>query len=159
MRRRRLARALTADMVRPRRSQKSGRLIGLQNQNRTWHIAKDMLRVRTKGQPRQPVVMMGRDNDQVDVSFLCHVDDFFTWHTFTKLAVAVCVLLPYIFGSRLKSFLEICPFPSHAIAIARSERVFDLVGGAPIDVEECQMSAQRPRQGQTERNRPMAFER
>src|SRR5262245_56593782 len=85
------------DRTLPRPSHKSGRLIGLQNQNRTWHIAKDMLRVRTKGQPRQPVVMMGRDNDQVDVSFLCHVDDFFTRHTFTKLAVAVCVLLPYIF--------------------------------------------------------------
>jgi hypothetical protein len=40
--------------------------------------------------------MMCRDYDQVDVSFLCRVDNFFARHAVTELAVAVDLLLSLI---------------------------------------------------------------
>ena len=74
-------------------------------------MAKDLFRITAKSQPCQPVVMMCRDYDQVDVPFLGRLHNLFTRDAVTELTVAVRILLLYISNDCVESVLEKCPIP------------------------------------------------
>jgi hypothetical protein len=48
---------------------------------------------------------MSRDDDQVDISLLRSVGDFFARHALTELEIAICVLLLNCFGDRFQRLL------------------------------------------------------